>query len=82
VEDKRRYILCFNPQLFKDQRKAREQAVKDFNSTVEILNEELQKAKNTRQFQASYDKFKKAAVKAKLSGFITIELKEISVEIE
>ena len=82
VDDKRRYILCFNPQLFKDQRKAREQAVKDFNSTVEILNEELQKAKNTRQFQASYDKFKKAAVKAKLSGFITIELKEISIKIE
>ena len=82
MEGKRRYILCFNPQLFKDQRKAREQAVKGFNSIVELINEELREAKNTRQYQASYDKFTKAAVKAKLSSFITIELEEISIEIE
>ncbi len=73
MEGKRRYILCFNPQFFKDQRKAREQAVKDFNLTVELVNEELQKTGNAREYQASYDKFKKASIKAKLSSFITIK---------
>lgn len=31
VDGKRRYIICFNPQLFKDQRKAREQAIANFS---------------------------------------------------
>ncbi len=41
VERKRRYILCFNPQLFKDQQKAREKAISDFRTFVTNLNIEL-----------------------------------------
>jgi hypothetical protein len=41
VEGKRRYILCFNPQLFKDQRGSRAQAIEDFKAYVEGMNEEF-----------------------------------------
>ena len=74
VEGKRRYILCFNPQLFKDQRKARGQAVEDFHSFVNNLNVELLEAKNSRQYKSSYEKFSRRIVKAKLKDFVDVEL--------
>ena len=48
VEGKRRCILCFNPQLFKDQRKATSQAIENFQWFVNTLNEQLCKAKKSR----------------------------------
>lgn len=75
VEGERRYILCFNPQLFKDQRKAREQAVDDFQVFVKELNEELRQAKKSRQRGPTYDKFKRRLEKKKLSGFVDVQLK-------
>jgi transposase len=74
VEGKRRYILCFNPQLFKDQRKARAQAVEDFHTFVKDLNKQLSEAKNSRQYEATYDKFKRKLAKAKLKDFVDIAL--------
>ncbi len=41
VDGKRRYILCFNPQLFKDQRKARKQSIENFRMFTDNLNTEL-----------------------------------------
>ena len=55
----RRYILCFNPQLFRDQRQARRQAINDFEAFVDMMNQELSAAKYSRQHQATYDKFKR-----------------------
>lgn len=74
VEGKRRYILCFNPQLFKDQRKARNQAVEDFRSFVNNLNAQLLEAKNSRQYESTYDKFNRQLVKAKLNDFVDVRL--------
>lgn len=74
VEGKRRYILCFNPQLFKDQRKARTQAVEDFHTFLKDLNKQLSEAKNSRQYEATYDKFKRKLAKAKLKDFVYIAL--------
>lgn len=79
VEGNRRYILCFNPQLFKDQRKARIQAVEDFRWFVKNLNEELHQAKNLRQYESTYNKFRTKLVKAKLNGFVNVKLQEIYV---
>jgi len=76
VDGKRRYILCFNPQLFKDQRKAREQALANFRTFVNNLNTELLEAKNSRQKEPTYAKFKKRLVKVKLSGFVDVQLSE------
>lgn len=57
VVGKRRYILCFNPQLFKDQRQARAQAHADFQAFVDDLNAELRVAKRSRQRKATKEKF-------------------------
>lgn len=74
VDDVRRYILCFNPQLFKDQRKAREKAIAYFRIFVGNMNAELANAKKSRQKEATYKKFKRRLEKAKLKGFVDVEL--------
>ena len=74
VDGKRRYILCFNPQLFKDQQKARQQAVANFRTFVTNLNLELLGAKKSRQRKPTYAKFKKRLDKIKLSGFVDVTL--------
>ena len=80
VDGKRRYILCFNPRLFKDQRKAREQALVNFRTFVNNLNLELLGAKKSRQRKTTYAKFKKRLEKIKLSGFVGVTLKIKHVE--
>ncbi len=82
VENKRRYILCFNPQLFKEQHKARKQAIIDFHAFVDNLNTELLEAANSRQEKSTYDKFKKRLGKVKLQSFIDVELRETYVKKE
>jgi len=74
VEGERRYVLCFNPQLFKDQRKAREKALVNFQTFVNNLNAELLEAKKSRQKQPTYTKFKKRLEKMKLTGFVDVTL--------
>ncbi len=75
MEGQRRYILCFNPVLFKDQRKARKHAITMFQSFVETLNEELGQAKRSRQRKAMYKKFKDKLIKAKIDSFVDIKLR-------
>ncbi len=71
---KRRYILCFNPQLFEDQRKARKQALVDFKIFANDLNKELLEAKNSRKRPSTNNKFKRRLEKIKLNGFVKITL--------
>ncbi len=80
VEGKRRYILCFNPQLFKDQHKARAQAVAHFCSFTNNLNEELKEAKKSRQKKATYKKFKNVIKKYKLTDFVDVTLQIINLK--
>jgi transposase len=75
VEGMRRYILCFNPQLFKDQRKARNQAVENFKFFTNSLNAELLDAKKSRQRKATYKKFKHGITKFKLTSFVDVTLR-------
>jgi len=77
VDGNRRYILCFNPQLFKDQRKARNQAIEDFRAFVADMNTELLAAKKSRKHSSTYAKFKKRLTSAKLTGFVDVVLKSI-----
>lgn len=74
VEGKRRYILCFNPQLFQDQRKARNQAIENFQFLTNSLNAELLGAKRSRQRKATYKKFKQGITKFKLTNFVDVTL--------
>ncbi len=80
VEGKRRYILCFNPQLFKDQRKARDQAVANLRSYTNDLNTELQEAKKSRQHKATYRKFKNVIKKYKLTDFADVTLQILNLK--
>lgn len=77
---KRRYILCFNPEMFKDQRKARKQAVSDFHAFVDNLNAELHEAKNSRQRKPTYNKFKQRLIKTKLNAFVDVKLRVVHVK--
>jgi len=65
VEAKRRYILCFNPQLFKDQQWARFQAIENFRGFAKTLNAELLAAKNSRDKGATQKKFDQKLNRAK-----------------
>lgn len=80
---KRRYILCFNPQLFKDQRKATSQAIENFKLFVNTLNEQLCKAKKSRNRKPTYAKFQRHLSKLKLKGFVdvTLEIKHLKVKL-
>jgi transposase len=80
VEGNRRYILCFNPQLFKDQRKARSQAVANFRSFTNNLNQQLQEAKKSRQRKATYKKFKDGIKKYRLTDFIDVNLQIVNIK--
>lgn len=79
-EAKRRYILCFNPQLFRDQRKNRNQVLENFRSLVSNLNAELREAKRARQRAPSYKKFESQLVKKKLTDFAQVKLRRIHVK--
>jgi len=82
IEDKRRYIICFNPQLFTDRRNAREQALENFKAFVNDSNIQLLEAKNSRQYEPTYTKFKKKISKAKLNKFVDISLKNIDITLK
>ena len=75
----RRYILCFNTQLFKDQRKAREEQLVKFESFLEEQNRELLLAQKDRGLDATKDKFNAWLRKANLQGFIQVQLEETYV---
>lgn len=74
VEGPRRYLLCFNPQLFKDQRQARMQAVEDFKGFAAALNSELLEAKKARSEKSTRAKFQREIKRRKLRGFIDVAL--------
>ena len=81
VEKKRRYILCFNPQLFIDQRNAREKNLSLFkDDIVKELNKELQDAKKSRLRDATQNKFKKFMKKLKISSFTEIRLENLIID--
>ncbi len=82
INDKRRHILCFNPEMFKDQRKAREQAVSDFHEFTGKLNAELYEAKKSRQRKPTYGKFRQRLIKTKLNSFTDVSLRVIHVKQE
>jgi len=75
AEGNRRYILCFNPQLFEDQRKARLQAVENFCAFANMVNAELLGAKNSRDKEATYEKFNRKCKKLKLTQFVDVKLR-------
>jgi transposase len=75
-DNTRRYILCFNPQLFEDQGNARQESLLRFQWTVNELNEELLKASKNRDSESTLKKFNQAMAKHHVKDFVSIDLKE------
>lgn len=82
VIGKRRYILCFNPQLFKDQQKAREQCLAEFDEYLKTSNEELMKAQKARSLKSTKNRFDEQLKKNKVHDFASVSLEEIWVRKE
>ena len=76
VIGERRYILCFNPQLFRDQQKARDESLRELEEQLRILNEELLNAQKDRALKATSNKFEEQLKKSKLQDFVSISLEE------
>lgn len=77
----RRYVLCFNPQLCKDQRKAREAALAHLKDDIlPEFNRELTGATKSRSQATTQAKLEKVIRKMKLSAFTEITLSEITVK--
>ena len=73
-------LRYFNPQLFIDQRAARDKSVELFKSDIiPELNEELSDAKKSRSADVTAGKFKKLMAKCKISSFSEIELKPLMI---
>jgi transposase len=75
-DETRRYILCFNPQLFEDQGKARQESLLHFQWAVEELNGELLKASKNRDSESTLKKFNQAMVKHHVKDYVSIDLNE------
>jgi len=80
TENNRRYILCFNPQLFRDQRQTRDASIANYREFVEKVNEELLLAKNSRIKDTIEDKFIKHLEKLKLNNVLDVEIKEVEIK--
>ena len=79
TDNNRRYILCFNPQLFTDQRKAKEASIANYREFVENLNKELLLAKKSRNEEPTRDKLNKQLAKLKLKNILDISLEEVEI---
>lgn len=76
VIGERRYVLCFNAQLYQDQKQAREEQVAKFEQFVKDENQVLLEAKRDRTAVSTKDRFTTWLRKAKLQGFIKVNLEE------
>ena len=74
--DSRRYVLCFNPQLFEDQVSARQESLLRYEDAVRMINKELLKATKSRDVESSLKKFEQAAAKCHVKDFVSVTLKE------
>ena len=80
-DERRRYILCFNPQLRNDQMRAREGALTCFRSTLRSINQELLNAKNSRDEKSTRNKFE-SEMSIEQRGFLKIGLKKKKLRYE
>lgn len=79
VKNKRRYILCFNPVLFEEQQKAREQHVIECMTFINALNEEYNEAKGKRCPDVMLKKCNGQLASKKLSAFMKVNIQRIGV---
>lgn len=74
-QGERRYILCLNPRLLKDQRAARKQAITDAQAAVKELNATLSQAKRSRQRKLAVQQFRRILDERKVDSFVDVKVR-------
>jgi len=78
--DGRRYVLIFNPEMFGDERKTREENIRKGLGYLKEENKLLGKAKKSRNEQTTEGKIDKKLKDAKAHNFVDYELKPVTVK--
>ena len=73
-EENRRYVLCFNPEKFSEERKQREEKIASINKRFNEWNQELLKAKNTRDKEQTGKEIFAYLEKRKAQGLFTTKV--------
>lgn len=77
----RRYILGFNPKLFQEERKCRNERIKYFEKFLMEKNNELQNAKRSRKLESTKQCIINELKRLKIKKYFKVpELKEISIK--
>jgi len=72
----KRYILCFNPELFKDDRKTREEKIARFKAYLRQENKDLGKARRDRDFDATKTRIVNELKRLKIKKYFEAPLLE------
>jgi transposase len=75
-QGKRRYVLCFNPELRQEQQDARAVAICDFDLFLRQTNKELLGAEKSRSEESTQKKLKNMLSQLKIKSFVDIVIKK------
>lgn len=74
IDDKRRYLLIFNTEMFIENQRARQKKIDEFHEFVTAMNRVLESAENNRAAKTTEKKFTDEINKKDLADFVKIEL--------
>ena len=78
--DGRRYVLIFNPKMFMDERKSREELIQRANDYLEEENKALSEAKNSRNETVTRNKIDKKLKNMKARKFVDYDLEPLVIK--
>jgi len=78
--DGRRYVMIFNPEMLKDQRKSRKELIQRAKDYLDKENEALSGAKKSRNSDKTRDRIDKQLKVAKAMNFVDYDLKPLVIK--
>lgn len=78
----RRYVIIFNPEMFTEERKSREEIIQEAKAYMEEENKALSKAKNSRNESTTRNKINAELKKMNASKLVDYDLKPIAIKSE
>ena len=80
--DGRRYVMIFNPEMFKDQRKSRKELIKRAKDYLDKENKALSKAKKSRNRDKTRGRIDKQLTTMKAKNFVDYDLEPLVIKAE
>ena len=80
--DSRRYVLIFNPEMLTDQRKSRKKLIQRANDYLDEENEELSRAKKSRNIGKTKNRIDKQLKAMKAMNFVDYDLESQVIKAE